>query len=294
MLAPVTAEVLSGSTPILEFARNPVLAVINFPLYGCGVLLVRELARRRGLGWTGVLWLGAAYGIWEEGVVLNTWADPWAQAVCGPQRQGLCDYGRVGGVSVPWGLELTVFHAVVSITIPILLVELARPRVAALPWLTRRGVRWCLAGEAFVLLLGILLNIGDFRDHGWWGPPWQPYAVELALLALCVALALVPRWRWPGRGGRTPPSLWTIRLLACLFITLDVLLPSLERGVRLPYQVALALNAGLLALALWRLATWARRDGWGERHMLALASGALGFFIVLWAPLLELIGSANG
>src|SRR5579859_5793325 len=40
LLAPLTAEVLSGSTPILEFARNPVLAVINLPLYGCGVLLV--------------------------------------------------------------------------------------------------------------------------------------------------------------------------------------------------------------------------------------------------------------
>lgn len=294
LLAPLTAEVLSGSTPLLEFARNPVLVVINLPLYGCGVLLVREVARRRGLGWVGVLWLGAAYGIWEEGVVLNTWADPWARVICNARQQGICDYGRVNGVSVLWALGLTVFHAVVSITIPILLIELARPRLAPLPWLTRRGVRWCVAGELFVLLLGLLLNLGDFRDHGRLGPPWQPYAIEVTLLAVCVALALLPRAVAPAGAAGGLPSLWTLRLLGCLAMTLDVLLPNLEKGLRLPYQVALGLNAGILVLAIWRVATWARRVGWGERHILALATGALGFFIVLWAPLLEVVGQADG
>ncbi len=70
VLAPFTAELLSGSTPILVYFTNPLSFVLNPLLYGCGALLVREVARRRGLGWTGVLWLGAAYGIFEEGVTL--------------------------------------------------------------------------------------------------------------------------------------------------------------------------------------------------------------------------------
>ncbi|HEV7127777.1 MAG TPA: hypothetical protein VGN32_10085, partial [Ktedonobacterales bacterium] len=214
--------------------------------------------------------------------------------ICNAQHQGICDYGRVGGVSVLWALSLTAFHAAVSITIPILLVELARPRLAPLPWLHRRGLRWCVAGELFVLLLGLLLSLGAFRDHGRLGPPWQPYAIELALLAACVALALLPRWPAPGRASGALPSLWTLRLLGCLALTLDLLLPNLEKGLRVPYQPALALNAGVLALALWRLATWARRAGWNARHMLALATGGLGFLVLFWDPLLELLGQAGG
>src|SRR5260370_31941310 len=88
VLAPVTAEVLSGSTPILAFVTHPIVSCLNFPLYGCGALLVREVARRRSLGWASVLWMGAAYGVFEEGVVLNTWADPWAHPAC-PGTRGL-------------------------------------------------------------------------------------------------------------------------------------------------------------------------------------------------------------
>ena len=39
LFAPVTAEFLSGSSPI----TNPILVLINLLLYGPGVLLIREL-----------------------------------------------------------------------------------------------------------------------------------------------------------------------------------------------------------------------------------------------------------
>ncbi|HEV2461047.1 MAG TPA: hypothetical protein VGS80_22070, partial [Ktedonobacterales bacterium] len=116
VLAPVTAEVLSGSTPLLVLVTNPILFAINFPFYGGGALLVREVVRRRRLGWASVLWLGAAYGIFEEGVVLNTWADPWAQAVCTVAHgaaSGICDYSRVAGINLLWAVGVTTYHAVV-------------------------------------------------------------------------------------------------------------------------------------------------------------------------------------
>src|SRR5262249_43006497 len=47
-------------------------------------------------------------------------------------------------------------------------------------------------------------------------------------------------------------------------------------------------------LAVWRVSAWSGRTGWSERHMLALASGALGFLLLIWDPLLELFGQAGG
>jgi hypothetical protein len=43
----------------------------------------------------------------------------------------------------------------------------------------------------------------------------------------------------------------------------------------------------------WRLATWGRRSGWNERHRLALASGALGCFLVVLDPIFEVTGSGG-
>lgn len=136
VLASVTAEMLTGSTPILVFFSNPISFIGNLLLYGLGALLIHEVAIRRNQGWAGVLWLGAAYGIFEEGVVLNTWANPWSEPVCtivNGIENGLCDYSRVGGINLLWALELTVFHAIVSMTIPILLVSLVFPRLWTRP-----------------------------------------------------------------------------------------------------------------------------------------------------------------
>ncbi len=297
VLAPVTAEVLSGSTPILAFVTHPIVSCLNFPLYGCGALLVREVARRRSLGWASVLWMGAAYGVFEEGVVLNTWADPWAHPVCTVTRgvmSGLCDYSRVGGINLLWALGLTAYHAVISMTIPILLVELAFPRCAMLPWLDHKAVRACVASELVVLALGLALNFADFRQHGQAGPLLGPYLIEIALMAGCIALALLLRPRAGSHSTRGAPKLWLLRLLGFLGVVLLIVTPSIDKGSHVPYRIALALNATIVALAIWRLTSWSRRAGWSERQMLALASGALGFFIFFWDPLLELSGQAGG
>ena len=39
------------------------------PLYGAPALLIRELARRFGVGWPGIMALAAAFGIVQAGVV---------------------------------------------------------------------------------------------------------------------------------------------------------------------------------------------------------------------------------
>ncbi len=76
LLAPFTGEVLSGSTPLLGFS-DPFVLIWETALYGSAALLIREIARRRGLGWTSIVLLGAAYGVFEEGLVINIWFNPF-------------------------------------------------------------------------------------------------------------------------------------------------------------------------------------------------------------------------
>ena len=74
-LAPVIAELLSGSAPPAEFFRPIGLAVLTI-LYGGGAILVREITIRWKKGWISLLVLGAAYGIIEEGLMVKSFFDP--------------------------------------------------------------------------------------------------------------------------------------------------------------------------------------------------------------------------
>ncbi len=42
--------------------------IIFIPLYGCAALLIREVARRARLAWTGILLLATGFGLIEAGL----------------------------------------------------------------------------------------------------------------------------------------------------------------------------------------------------------------------------------
>ena len=293
----ITAEMLTGSTPVLVYLTNPISFLANTLLYGSGAILIREVARRRGLGWTSVLLLGAAYGVFEEGLVVNTWVNPWLPQICVIKNgvaTGICDYSRVGGINLAWALSLTFFHAVISITIPILLVELTFPRRAPLPWLGRKAPFVFVFFEALVLAFGLLVNVVSYRQHGFDGPYIGPYLVEIVLMAVFIVLALNIKPRAQPPIERRPPRLWTLRIFGFFCLLMSIALSGLFQGAKAPFEIELVVFALLLMLARWRVARWSLRVGWNERHMLALASGALGFLLLVLDPLLEISGQAGG
>ena len=66
LLAPIIAEMLTGSTPPLGW-NNVGGVILTTGLYGSGALLARELVRRRGLSWGSLALLGAAMVCWKRG-----------------------------------------------------------------------------------------------------------------------------------------------------------------------------------------------------------------------------------
>lgn len=155
-LSPLVGELLSGSSPPLLFF-NPISLLFQVGLYGCGALLVREAVIRRRLNVTGLLLLGAAYGIVEEGLTCKSFFNPhWTDTGF------LSVYGRAWGVNWIWTFGLTAYHMVVSITVPIFLTEAMFSTRATQPWLRRRG--WLRAAIALSLVTVLGFCVFDNRQ----------------------------------------------------------------------------------------------------------------------------------
>ncbi|HEX9068972.1 MAG TPA: hypothetical protein VF807_09395 [Ktedonobacterales bacterium] len=288
LLAPLLGEVLSGSTPPVDFITNPINFIFQPLLYGSGAILARELVRRRSLGWWRIILLGAAYGIFEEGLVVTSWFNPYWPDLWKQDH----NFGRALGIAWPWAVGLTAYHAIVSITISIVLVETLFPRIAAQPWLNRRGVRLfeIILGAVWVVgFIGFGIILAGFQSKGAYHGPPLSYALAIALAAAFVWLGLRPARaaRDATVDDRPVPGLWLLRGFGLLATVAFFVVHFSQGSIFHMAQVEIAVVLVILALAAWRVTSWARRSGWGARQRLALATGAMSFFILL-APIVAM------
>lgn len=303
LLSPAIGELLSGSSPPAIYFQ-PFTLITLVALYGSGAVIVRELVRRwhGDVGpsantadrpaadapgaWAAILALGAAYGIYEEGLTVKSFFDPnWMDLGI------LGVYGRWAGVNWVWSLELIVYHAVFSIALPILLVELMFPARRHQPWLSRRGLRWFYA---LIVLDGALI----YFILNPYPPPAIPYLAAVGLTVWLVVLAR--RWAKGEEGGRDvvegdrphpdashPGRARRFVLIGFAgtvgFFALNWVVP--HTGI--PAVLTMLLTVGWLAL----VTRWIGRNP-GSRQLWALAAGALGFFVAL-SPVHELDRAAR-
>jgi len=281
-LAPAIGELLSGSSPPFKFF-NPLLLVVLCVLYGSGALLIRELTLRWGKGWPTILTLGAAYAMIEEGLMVKSLFDPaWP---------GLGDYGTIGrtwGVNWIWSVNLAVYHAVFSIAIPILLVGLAFPRRRR-AWVSRR-VLWILAGLlAADVLFGFTLMT-----------PYRPPALQYLLTTLLVLGLIHLARRLPATCFAAPHPTGRLRRVGWVgliafagttaYFGASWGLPAAGLPPWLLFEATAFVVSGT-AIAIVALTGGGRLAS--PAHRLAMASGALSFFILL-SPLQEFGRGAPG
>lgn len=291
-LSPTVGELLSGSSPPVEFFR-PFPLLLLACLYGGGALLAREFTLAWGKGWPTLLALGVAYAIVEEGLCCKSFFDAnW------PDVGILGSYGRWLGVNWVWAAHLTIFHTIFSILVPITLVELVFPARRHESWVGPR-MRWALAALlAMVVGLGFLV----FPDAK---QPFRPSPIGYALAILAVVAIMLGARCLPsfmnragaGAGeaggglaaqsaGAAARPLWfgLLGFLGTLaFFAVFWLLPKTSLAPLATVGIGLGLGVVVFGLG-WRLA------GGGfalpEAQQFALAAGALVFFVVL-APIQE-------
>lgn len=261
VLSPIVAEFLLGDFSVRQIG----LLFAFIPQYGGGALLVRESARRAGKGWPSIILLALAYALIEEGFT--------TQSLFNPNYAGerLLDYGFIPafGTSLNWAVFVLTIHVVWSIGSCIVIAEALAAERWSTPWLGRLGYTL----TALLFLSGCVLT-ARFTVRTF---PYVASAGQFAAVAILVVVAITVALRWRGVApvkADQAPSVW-ITGLASLALGSAVLLLAEYAPRSLPAPVSLGLLVALDALALALIALWSRREGWGPRHALALATGAI-------------------
>ena len=129
---PLLSELMSGWMPASAFFQ-PLTLLIEFLGYSLPVLIIREFAVRRKLGLAGIITLGMAYGIFNEGLGSKS-------ILSNPHtvNPAFTDYGYILGINLPSAANIMVWHSLSSVLFPILLVHYLYPGVKKEPWLGRK------------------------------------------------------------------------------------------------------------------------------------------------------------
>ncbi|HEU4324219.1 MAG TPA: hypothetical protein VFS21_13795 [Roseiflexaceae bacterium] len=281
LLAPLVGEFLLGNIPISSLALLLLLA----PLYGGGAVLIRETARRWGLGWPSIVVFCLVYGLIEEAFVTQSLFNPNFVG------QRLLDYGYIDGMGISswWTTYVLSLHALWSTAVPIALVESFAPRTRTTPWLGTLG----LMIVAF-LYVAVCVFLFFFQSQELYiASTWQYLGGAIAcvlLSALAFALARVgdtlPRSSQPAPAPRVVGA--SSFVIGSAFMILAAFVHS---------TIPAALNvAGLLALLVfggglvWR---WSRQTGWSALHQFAVAAGLL--LVYVWFGFVQVpsIGGTN-
>jgi len=280
-LSPMIGELLSGSSPPAEFFTVFGFTVMTL-LYGGGALLARELRMCWGKGVGSLLLLGASYGVIEEGVMVGSWFNPaW------PDLGLMGVFGRWLGVNWVWAVDLTIYHAIVSIAVPCMLVELAYPEKARVSWLSGRWFRAVVIAFVADVVFGLFFfgAVTSYTPN----PIHILFALAVAGFFLLVAKRLPADWaRISVKPVRRVRFYFFYAFLgSLLLIAVFYLLPNLVQNQFGPL-IVIVLGVALFVVLIMRL----RRD-WGSAtriHKLAICAGSLGVLILL-TPIQELDAS---
>ncbi|WP_041856013.1 hypothetical protein [Candidatus Korobacter versatilis] len=271
VLAPVIAEVMSGATRLsFLFALLPEILV-----WGGGALLIRELVRRWGGGWTSMLLLGLGLSMAEEFLIQQTSLAPL------PWLGNAVQYGRAWGVNWIYFLYMLGFESVWVVLVPVQITELMFRDRREQTWLRTRGI----------IIVSIFFALGSFvawfawikqaRPNVFHVPPYNP--APTTLLAGFLAIGLLGVLAYVLRNVRVVPrsngkhlSPWLVAIFTAVlalpwwWLMVLIFVP----GQHLPFGIAMALGVAWAAISYFVISRWTSAAGWSDIHRWATAFSA--------------------
>lgn len=263
--APICAEFLQAYLSFTGDLLVTLLALLIFaPLYGGAALLIREVAVRRGLGWSGILLLAAAYGLAMPGLV--------DLALFGEDFPGLSYWVEMRQATLIPPLGISAFpmvswvagHVLMSIAAPLAILAALAPRHRGRPLLGRWGI--------VVTTLFFLLAVAAIRSDAVNIYENQPSLLQSIVVTAAVAALLLLSLTPLGKPVTPHPRgairwRWSLVLAGALGMFVFEALPWTWVGVA--FAVALLAGAGITTRYL------ATTRSWSVHEIGALAAGAL-------------------
>jgi hypothetical protein len=271
VLAPLLAEILPGATRFSAIFVFP----IEVCVWGIGAVLIREIVRRKGLGWPSLLLLALVLAVAEECLIQQTSLAPLVIQLKGQV------YARAWGVNYVYLLWALMYEAVYVVLLPVLLAELIFPGRRDEGWMSRAG----LAVSLVLLTIGGLLawfswtqiaRVQVFHLPAY-NPPLAAVLIALAAIGLLVFAALGPARRLGADRPASPPSPWLLGLGGAIWAILVFGLCLLAFGIAPDFPPAAAIGGGvaLSALAIASLPRFAAHPGWRPLHGYGLVLGTM-------------------
>ncbi len=260
---PFLTELNCGNVPAQTFFLPHIFGILVL-VYGLPVLAIRELAIRRRLGLDGILLLGLAYGVYNEGLCAKT------LFLNSQVPLSAFDGYAFAGVNLAWAICILPWHALHSVLYPLLLVHRFYPAPAARSWLSNRA--WAACGLSFGLMgLFMFLN----------GKSAAATPGRLALVGGTMAVLFWLALRMPKppveeADAAPSPSRWAALAGGIFYLGFVIGLIVLAHW-RVPTAI-LAVGAGGLLAGVW---TGLRRRNW--THPAGLRMFALGDYLAVAA-----------
>ncbi|MBO9556215.1 hypothetical protein [Cellulomonas sp.] len=266
VVAPVCAEYLTAYDPEVTGQAAALVGglVVLAPLYGAPAIVIREVAARTGMHWTGILALAGAFGVVQAGVVdqslfalhylgYASWEHDLAPTLIAPL-----------GVAGSFALNFLLGHVVWSISAPIALVEAFDRRSGRQPWVGRPGIVVLVALWALASVLVWSDIRADGSDQA--SAPQIGAALAVAAALVVVACTFGRRRLPPPTRGRVPPPGAVLAVVLVAAYAYQAI-PATWLGV--------ALGIAIVLVVCVFVTRWSRAASWGPRHVAAVAGGAV-------------------
>ena len=262
VLAPVCAEYLAAYDDSTGDPGDLLLGLAFLvPLYGCPALLIREVARRTGMTWIGIVALATGFGIVQAGLIDQTifrltyrdlpeWAD-WATPT----------YIEPLGLSAYLALTFVTGHVIASFCAPIAISEALVPGQRNVAWLG--PVALGVTAGLYLTAAGLILDDHLVTESAAVSAT-QVVVTSLVVVALVVFAVTVGRARRGTTDRSCPPALVLFVAVGAAGVGKEYL-PVTWPGV----AAHAALLAGVAGAVLW----FARSMSWTRLHELAVAAG---------------------